>query len=182
MGFALFLRPNGFEGTIPASKRAVMESRSKVFGHPLHTLLIVFPLGLLMASLVFDFLGKKRKTGDDAKIARALVGFGVLSGLVAALPGIWDYLAIPANTRAKRIGSAHAVGNVIMLSLFAISWKKRRPQDNAVSNSALGLSLAGATLGGLTGWLGGELVYRLGIGVDKGAHPEAPNSLFSDKA
>ncbi len=157
-----------------------MESHSKVAGHPLHTILITLPLGLLSASLFFDLKAKLQHKSDDAKIARALIGGGVLTGLLAASVGLIDYRAIPKGTRAKQIGLTHAVGNVIMLSLFTLSWKKRRPNETMPDNSALVLSLLGAALSGLTGWLGGELVYRLGIGVDPGANPEAPNSLVSD--
>lgn len=157
-----------------------MESHSKVAGHPLHTILITLPLGLLSASLFFDFKAKMRHNPDDAKIARALIGGGVLTGMLAASVGLIDYRAIPNGTRAKQIGLTHAVGNVLMLSLFGLSWKKRRPNETMPDNSALVLSLLGAALSGLTGWLGGELVYRLGIGVDPGANPQAPNSLVSD--
>ena len=159
-----------------------MESHSKVLGHPIQTILIAFPLGLLTTSLVFDGLANWRKNQSDAKISRALIGAGVLGGALAAVPGIIDYLAIPHDTRAKRVGLVHGSGNVLMLLFFALSWKKRRPNETQPSTSAVALSLlAGAIMSG-TGWLGGEMVYRLGIGVDEGAHPEAPNSLVSDKA
>ena len=59
-----------------------MESHSKVAGHPLHTILVAFPLGLLTASLVFDLKSKLGHSPDDAKVARALIGGGVLMGLL----------------------------------------------------------------------------------------------------
>jgi len=159
-----------------------MESHAKAAGHPIHPILITLPLGLLSASLFFDFKAKLGHKVDDAKIARALVGGGVLTGLLAAAVGLIDYRAIPNGTRAKRIGLAHAVGNVAMLSLFSLSWFKRRPNETMPDNSALALSLAGAALSGLTGWLGGELVYRLGVAVDPGANLDAKSSLLSEKA
>ena len=159
-----------------------MESRSKIGGHPTHPILIALPLGLLMTSLVFDFRAKKRLDSTDGKIARALVGAGVLSGLVAAVPGIIDWVNVPAGSRAKTIGLWHGSGNVLALSLFALSWKKRRPNETQPGSGAVALSVMGASILGLTGWLGGEMVYRLGIGVDPGANPDAPNSLLSDKA
>ena len=93
-----------------------------------------------------------------------------------------DYRAIPLGTRAKAIGTTHAVGNVIVLSLFGLSWLKRRPNETMPDTSAVVLSVLGGSLAGLTSWLGGELVYRLGIGVDPGANPDAPNSLLSSEA
>lgn len=154
-----------------------MESKSKFLGHPLHPILVVVPLGMLSASLFFDLRAKLRKNPDDAKVSRALIGGGVLSGVVAALPGLWDYLHIPSGTRAKAIGTAHGAGNIVMLLLFALSWKLRRPNETQPSTRAVALSVLAATLSGLTGWLGGELVYRLGVGVDKNAHLDADSSL-----
>ncbi len=157
-----------------------MESHSKVAGHPLHPILIALPLGLLMTSLVFDARAKKRLDSTDGKVARALIGAGVLSGLVAAIPGIIDWLNVPDNSRAKSIGLVHGSGNVLALTLFALSWKKRRPNETQPDTSAVALSVLGAAILSLTGWLGGEMVYRLGIGVDPGANPDAPNSLLAD--
>ena len=157
-----------------------MESHSKVGGHPLHPILIAFPLGLLSASLLFDARAKLRLDSTDTKIARALIGAGILSGLVAAIPGIIDWVAVPQGSRAKSIGLWHSGGNFLALALFAWSWKKRRPNETQPDNSAVALSVVAGALLGLTGWLGGEMVYRLGIGVDPGANPDAPNSLLSD--
>lgn len=157
-----------------------MESHAKFAGHPLHPILITLPLGLLTASLYFDFKAKWKHQSSDAKTARALVGGGVLTGILAGAIGLIDYRAIPNGTRAKSVGLTHALGNVIMLSLFALSWKKRRPNETMPDTSAVVLSVLGASLAGLTGWLGGELVYRLGVGVDPGAHQNAPNSLVAD--
>lgn len=157
-----------------------MESHSKVAGHPLHPILIALPLGLLMTSLIFDVRAKKRLDATDGKISRALIGAGVLSGLVAAIPGIIDWINIPDNSRAKAIGLWHGCGNILALSLFALSWKKRRPNETQPDNSAVVLSVTASAILGLTGWLGGEMVYRLGIGVDPGANPDAPNSLIMD--
>lgn len=158
-----------------------MESHSKVAGHPLHPILIALPLGLLMTSLIFDVRAKTRLDSTDGKIARALIGAGVLSGLVAAIPGIIDWRNIPDNSRAKAIGLWHGSGNVVALSLFALSWMKRRPNETQPDTSAVALSITASAILGVTGWLGGEMVYRMGIGVDPGANPDAPNSLLADK-
>ena len=157
-----------------------MESHSKVAGHPLHPILIALPLGLLMTSLVFDFRAKKRLDSTDGKISRALIGAGVLSGIVAAIPGIIDWLNTPEGSRARAIGAWHGGGNVLALTLFALSWKKRRPNETQPDTSAVALSVIASAILGVTGWLGGEMVYRLGIGVDPGANPDAPNSLVTD--
>ena len=159
----------------------VMESKSKVFGHPAHTLLVVFPLGLLMTSVVFDLLARGEKKAERAKTAQAMIGAGVIGGLLAAPPGWWDWFFIPHGTRAKRVGLVHGVGNVIVLGFFALSWLARRKDPANPSRKAKTLSLTGAVLVGGTAWLGGELVNRLGIGVDKGANPNAPFRLVKKR-
>ena len=131
-----------------------MESHSKVAGHPLHPILIGLPLGLLTASLVFDVRAKTRLDSTDAKIARALIGAGTLSGLVAAIPGIIDWLNVPADSRAKSIGLWHGGGNLLALSLFALSWKKRRANETQPDGSAVALSVLARRNSGRDGLAG----------------------------
>jgi len=100
-----------------------------------------------------------------------------VSGLVAAVFGFIDWLAIPSNTRAKSVGAWHAIGNVVVVLLFAVSWWLRRGDPTSPPTMALVLAVVGAGLALVTGWLGGELVDRLGVGVDDGAHLDAPSSL-----
>ncbi|HWG57506.1 MAG TPA: DUF2231 domain-containing protein [Candidatus Acidoferrales bacterium] len=149
----------------------------KIAGHPLHPMLIVFPLGLLSTGVAFDIAALVSGDAGWFNISFWLIGAGILGGLLAALPGLVDWLAIPRNTRAKSIGLLHAGGNVVVLILFAISWFMRRAGDTVPSAGALVLSFIAILLAVLTGWLGGELVDRLGVGVDEGAHLDAPSSL-----
>jgi uncharacterized membrane protein len=102
---------------------------------------------------------------------------GIISGLIAAVFGTIDWLAIPAGTRAKRIGRLHGGGNVVVVLLFAGSWLLRRDDPGAPETTAIILSALAVLLALVTGWLGGELVDRLGVGVDEGANLDAPNSL-----
>jgi uncharacterized membrane protein len=153
-----------------------MASEAKLFGHPIHQMLIVFPLGLLAMAVIFDVI--RLVVGTPLGLpSYYMIGAGVISGLVAAVFGFIDWLGIPSRTRAKSVGLWHAVGNVVVLLLFAASWWLRTgdPADPPVF--AFVLALIGAGLATVTGWLGGELVDRLGIGVDAGAHANAPSSL-----
>jgi len=154
-----------------------MESRAKLFGHPLHQMLIVFPLGLLATSLFFDVIGLATNRPGLVQASWYMIAAGVISGLIAAVFGLIDYLAIPGGTRAKRIGAFHGVGNVIVVLLFSASWFLRRDNPPNPSSLPVILSAIGVGLGGITGWLGGELVDRLGVGVDDGANLDAPSSL-----
>lgn len=154
-----------------------MESRAKLLGHSVHQILIVFPLGLLATAVVFDaiFLGTDRDV--FATVAYWMMIAGCIGGLIAAPFGTIDWLAIPPGTRAKRVGLMHAVSNVLALLLFGASAYLRRTPPHQPSSAALWLSLGGVVLAFLGGWLGGELVARLGVAVDDGAHLDAPNSL-----
>jgi uncharacterized membrane protein len=154
-----------------------MESRAKLFGHPIHQMLIVFPLGLLATAILFDVLALATSNGYWSEIAFWMIAAGVITGLVAAPFGAIDWFAIPTGTRARRIGAIHGIGNVIVVLLFAGSWLMRRNAPAAPEGLALALSFCGGVLALATGWLGGELVDRLGIGVDEGANPDAPSSL-----
>jgi len=154
-----------------------MEARAKILGHPIHQMLIVFPLGLLATAVIFDVIQLVTNNGYWSEIAYWMIAAGVVGGLAAAPFGLIDWAKIPAGTRAKRIGLQHGVGNVIVVLLFVASWLLRRDDPRAPETLALILSFAGAGLSFLTGWLGGELVDRLAVGVDEGAHADAPSSL-----
>jgi len=149
----------------------------RLLGHPVHQMLIVLPLGLLSGAVVFDLIAMVTGSAGLTAAAYYMIGAGVIGGLLAAPFGLIDWLGIPAGTRAKFIGAVHGLGNVVVLLLFAASWVLRRPEPLSPSTTALGLSIAGFLVAAVTGWLGGELVDRLGVGVDEGANVNAPSSL-----
>jgi uncharacterized membrane protein len=160
-----------------------MESKAKLFGHPIHQMLIVFPLGLLATALFFDIIAIVMDRHDGLFTASYyMIAAGIISGLVAAVFGLIDFLAIPSGTRAKKVGLIHGAGNVVVVVLFAASWFLRRPSPADPATMAIILAALGAGLATFTGWLGGELVDRMGVGVDEGAHLNAPSSLKSRSA
>ena len=111
-----------------------------------------------------------------------MIAAGIIGGLVSAVFGLIDWLGLDGGTRAKRIGALHGLGNVVVVALFAGSWLIRRPLPLNPPVLAFVLSYLGAGLAGVTGWLGGELVDRLGVGVDEGANVNAPSSLSGKPA
>lgn len=154
-----------------------MESKARFLGHPVHQTLIAFPVGLLMTGVVFDILQLVNHGDKWSTIAYYMIAAGVIGGLVAAIFGFVDYLAIPGGTRAKRIGGIHGLGNLLVVVLFASSWYLRIPDPSRPQGLALILSFVGVAVLAVTGWLGGELVDRLGVGVSDGANLDAPSSL-----
>lgn len=154
-----------------------MESKAKIFGHAIHPILIVYPLGLLSTGVIFDIIYLVTANPRWATVSFWMIAAGVVGGLLAALFGFIDYLNIPSGTRAKRIGMLHGLINLSVMILFAISWWLRSDLPEAPSTLALALSFIGVGAASLGGWLGGELVERLGVGVAEGANLNAPNSL-----
>jgi uncharacterized membrane protein len=161
-----------------------MDARAKLLGHPVHPMLIVFPLGLLATALAFDIVHFASASDTFfSHMALWLVGLGICTGLFAAIFGLVDWLEIPKGTRAKAIGLWHGVGNVVVVGLFIVSWALRVAGDALhppVATLVLDAIAVGLAL--ITGWLGGELVDRLGIGVTPGANPDAPSSLRTERA
>jgi uncharacterized membrane protein len=159
-----------------------MHSKAKLLGHPIHQMLIVFPLGLLATAVIFDIIYLISGTTRWTEMAFYMIAAGIIGGLTAAVFGLLDWVGIPSNTRAKAVGLWHGGGNVVVVVLFAVSWLLR--YDNPASPGALALvfSFVPVVLALVTGWLGGELVDRLGVGVDNGAHPDAPSSLSNRPA
>jgi uncharacterized membrane protein len=155
-----------------------VESRVKLLGHPIHPMLIVLPLGLFIASVIFDALYLWRGNTAFATVAYWNIAGGIVGGLLAAVFGFFDWLAIPSGTRAKRIGLLHGGTNVLVVALFAFVWWTRyNTADTAPTTNLFTIEVVALVLGSVAGWLGGELVDRLAVGVDEGAHLNAPSSL-----
>ena len=155
-----------------------MESHAKILGHPAHPILVVFPLGLLAASLGFDIGYLATANIEFPIVSFWLISAGIIGGLLAAIFGAIDWWAIPKPTRAYTIATWHGLGNLAVVILFIVSWVLRFGADSYIpSKAALVLSFVAVATALVTGWLGGELVDRLGVGVDDGAHLNAPSSL-----
>jgi uncharacterized membrane protein len=155
-----------------------MDAKAKLVGHPIHQMLVVFPLGLLATSLIFDLIYLANKSGRIADASFWMISAGIIGGLAAAVFGLIDWLAIPTGTRAKAIGLWHGIGNVVVVALFLVSWSLRyNALTTAPSGPAITVSFIGIVLAVVTGWLGGELVNRMGVGVEPGAHLNSPNSM-----
>jgi uncharacterized membrane protein len=154
-----------------------VESRAKLLGHPVHPMLIVFPLGLLATAVAFDIVGLVQNDSQWFRISFWMIAAGIIGGLCAAVFGFIDWTGIPTGTRANRIGLYHGGLNVVVVLLFIASWFMRQANGQMPSAGALTLSFIAVLMALVGGWLGGELVDRLGVGVDDGAHLNAPNSL-----
>jgi hypothetical protein len=87
-------------------------------------------------------------------------------------------LAIPKHTRAKRVGTWHGFGHLVVMLRYSLNWLVCSSAPGyTLPFLALALSFLGFAVAGVTTWLGGELVKRLGVGVDPDAHIGAPSFL-----
>lgn len=154
-----------------------MESRAKALGHAIHPMLIPFPLGLLATAVVFDIVYLITDRPGFAVAAAYMIGAGSIGGLLAAPFGWIDWFKIPSGTRAKSVGLLHGIGNIVVVVLFAVSWLLRAGAAWEPTALALVCSFAAVLLAVAAAWMGGELVERLGVGVDEGAGVDAPSSL-----
>ncbi|HEX5741607.1 MAG TPA: DUF2231 domain-containing protein [Pilimelia sp.] len=155
-----------------------MESRAKVLGHPVHPMLITFPLGLFATAVVFDLIDVFGGPEGLGQAAYWNILVGLIVGVAAGVAGLVDYTAIPSGTRAKRVGLLHGAVNLLVLVLFAAAWALRAAADGyGATTPALALQLIAAVAAGGSAWLGGELVDRLGVGVDPDAGLDASSSL-----
>ncbi|MGC4851783.1 DUF2231 domain-containing protein [Micromonospora sp. DT15] len=155
-----------------------MESRLKVLGHPVHPMLVMFPVALLATAVLFDLVDTVGGPDFLGEVAYWNITVGLIGGLLAAAAGSFDLLAIPSGTRAKRVGLLHAGANIAVILLFAAVWAVRLNADSRAAGGALiAIELVALAILGISAWLGGELVDRLGVGVDRDAGLDAPSSL-----
>ena len=144
-----------------------MKSKASVAGHPIHPMLIPFPLALWVTSFVVDILFYFLRHPTLLVIAKFMIAAGCLGAIAAAIPGIIDWLAIK-NGDVKRVANWHARLNVAALVVFAISFLLRTGSYSDLVGRRLTLpfllSLVGVILILISGWLGGELVFRYGVG------------------
>jgi uncharacterized membrane protein len=136
-----------------------------IAGHPLHPLIVTFPIAFLVGVLGTDI--GYWLTGDLfwSRASVWLLGAGFVSGIVAAVTGMSDFLKID-RVRKRRAGWAHMIGNIAALSLSLISWIVRLNQGAAfIVPTGLIISFIVAAVLGLTGWYGAELIYRHKVAV-----------------
>lgn len=160
-----------------------MRARVVVFGHALHPMLIVFPLGLLATSVVWDIVRLATGNGLWGFVSYWTIVAGIIGGLLAAIPGFVDWMSIPSNTRAHRVGLWHMGLNVVVLALFAFSLVLRAaaPAGYPIADWPRFLpGWAGVVIALFSAWFGGELVEQLGVSVEPDAGLQAPSSLHND--
>ena len=139
----------------------------RLLGHPVHPILVAFPIALLALTPVLDLLPLLGVLGDAAGAAYLCELAGLVGGGLAIVTGFADFMKIPqAEKAAAKTAIIHASLALGMLSLFGIAFALRGARTAEVHPGVLALEVAGAALIGVTGWFGGHLVFGHGVGVD----------------
>jgi uncharacterized membrane protein len=137
--------------------------RLSVLNHPVHPILQAIPASLLPASTTFDALA--RLGVDEEGLSKAghyTLVFGLVGAVGAAATGVLDYYEIE-NRPVRRLALYHGLTNTALVGSYVASFLRRK--DRKADDTALALSALGAALIGLSGYLGGALVYEHGVRV-----------------
>ncbi len=149
-----------------------MASPASIGGHPVHPMIIPFPIALWVFSVVADviYLWRGNPVWRDYIAFYTLLG-GIIGGAAAAVPGIIDWLSLTDKTVVK-LANWHARLNVIALLLFAGSFYLRTSSGSSMVSDnhtiPFALSVLGVILISISGWLGGEMVFKHGVAVETG--------------
>jgi uncharacterized membrane protein len=149
-----------------------MARTGRLSRQPIRRMMMLFPLGLLVTSVVFDFAYIATRRTGIAVVADWTIAAGVIAGLIATPVSWLSWPRIRTNTRAKAIAWWHGIGQALLLILFTGSWLLRLdfPQNY---EAALMFSFAGVAVALVTGWLGTELLNGTDLPDGNDATPAA---------
>jgi uncharacterized membrane protein/nitrite reductase/ring-hydroxylating ferredoxin subunit len=143
-----------------------MKSKAHFRSHPIHPILIVFPIAFFTGAFLFDILKSITDNVSFETTSGYLILAGIISGFIAAIPGIIDYFfTVPPKSSAKKRATQHGLINVSMLIIFIIVFALRQ-KSGVPAWPVIGLEFIGIVLMTISGWIGGTLVHRNQVGVD----------------
>jgi uncharacterized membrane protein len=143
---------------------AFPKSTASIAGHPIHPMLVPFPIAFFVGALLTD-IAYVKWSGMWAYASTWLIGAGIVSALLAAIFGFIDFFG-EKPIRNLRVAWFHMIGNLVVVLLSA--WNLLiHNRDGAISVIPTGITLSAIVAGLLimTGWLGGHMVYRHGVAV-----------------
>jgi uncharacterized membrane protein/nitrite reductase/ring-hydroxylating ferredoxin subunit len=142
-----------------------MKSKASIDGHPIHPIIVGFPITFFTAALVCDLVGASKRDEKYWNAGKLLAGAGIISGLAAAIPGIIDFFfTVPPKSSGQNRAIKHGLLNISLVSLYTLAWFTRQ-NPYASKNRIIAYEGLGWGIMLISGWLGGTLVYRNQIGV-----------------
>jgi uncharacterized membrane protein len=139
-----------------------MITPARVAKHPIHPMLVPIPIGLWVFSLVCDLVRVSGGTSPNWEVVAwySMVG-GIVGALVAAVPGFIDMLSL--RSHVKKTALAHMAINLSVVALYVINaWMRNR----GTTDVTVWLSVLAVAMLGVSGWLGGKMVYVHGVAVE----------------
>ena len=141
-------------------------STAQIGGHPIHPMLVQFPIVCFVGVLVTDIVFLNNGDAGWATASRWLLGIGIGLGALAAVTGLTDFMG---DDRIRRLSHAlqHMIANVVVVVLEIVNFVLRLGNNDAIGGTGVYLSVAAVLVLLFSGWRGGDLVYKHGIGVNE---------------
>jgi uncharacterized membrane protein len=142
-----------------------MQGKATIGGHPIHPMLIPFPIGFFVGALVCDIILAFTGNPFWPQVSVVLIGFGIVGALLAALFGFIDYATASMPADAKATATRHMTLNLLGVAVFVVAFWLRL--GNNVSSAGIVLTIIGVLVLAVGGYLGGHLAYHFGVGVEE---------------
>lgn len=143
-------------------------STARIGGHPIHPMLIPFPIVCFIGTLVTDIVFLRNGDPTWAIASRYLLGIGIVMAALAAIAGLTDFMG-DDRIRHSTDALKHMLANVTAVTLEIVNFFVRLHSDTAIGRIGIYLSVIVALILLYSGWKGGDLVFRHGIGVEDSA-------------
>jgi uncharacterized membrane protein/nitrite reductase/ring-hydroxylating ferredoxin subunit len=148
-----------------------VKSAASIEGHPIHPMVVAFPIAFWLGSFVADIVYLSQRDAFWYRASWYAMAAGLAGALIAAIPGGIDYFkSVAPHSVGKKTALLHGLLNLSLSGLYAFNLWWRSGEDALTGSDwwvAFGLSIAGVAVLGVAGWLGGDLVYKCEIGIEK---------------
>jgi uncharacterized membrane protein len=143
-----------------------MQGKATIAGHPIHPMLVAFPIGFFAGAVISDIITFLGHPDFWPRMSVALIAFGIIAALVAALFGFVDYFTAPMPPPAKQTATTHMILNLLVVVIYIIALWLR--WANPTSGIGYVLTFVGLGFLVVSGWYGGHLSYVGGVGTKSG--------------
>jgi uncharacterized membrane protein len=140
------------------------QSTAKIGGHPIHPMLVPFPIVCFIGTLIADIVFLNNGDAGWATASRWLLGIGIVMAALAAVAGLTDFMGDP-RIRGLSHAIQHMLANVTVVVLEIVNFVLRMGSNDSIGKFGVYLSIVSVLILIFSGWRGGDLVYKHGIGV-----------------